>query len=45
MDEKILITGVTGQDGIFLTSELLQQDNIKLLAQPEIQKIKIFLNI
>jgi len=32
-DRKVLITGITGQDGIFLTSELLKQDkNIKIFG-------------
>ena len=42
MDEKILITGVTGQDGIFLTSELLQQDNIKIIGTTRNTKNKNF---
>tara|TARA_B100000925_G_scaffold279929_1_gene250179 strand:+ start:319 stop:1287 length:969 start_codon:yes stop_codon:yes gene_type:complete len=32
-DRKVLITGITGQDGIFLTSELLKHDkNIKIFG-------------
>tara|TARA_A100001234_G_scaffold52337_3_gene44242 strand:+ start:13242 stop:14210 length:969 start_codon:yes stop_codon:yes gene_type:complete len=32
-DRKVLITGITGQDGIFLTSELLKNDkNIKIFG-------------
>jgi len=42
MVEKILITGVTGQDGIFLTSKLLQKDNIKIIGITRNTKNKNF---
>tara|TARA_B100000902_G_scaffold351716_1_gene361883 strand:- start:703 stop:1677 length:975 start_codon:yes stop_codon:yes gene_type:complete len=32
MSKKVLITGITGQDGLFLTSELLKRDDYTILG-------------
>ncbi len=45
-DRKVLITGITGQDGIFLTSELLKHDkNIKIFGISRNSNKKFYKNL
>ena len=45
-DRKVLITGITGQDGIFLTSELLKHDkNIKIFGISRYANKKFYENL
>ena len=31
-NKKVLITGITGQDGIFLSKELVENDNYEIIG-------------
>ncbi len=45
-DRKVLITGITGQDGIFLTSELLKHDkNLKIFGISRNKNKKFYENL
>ena len=41
INKTILISGITGQDGIFLSSKLIKKFNIVGIVRPEITNSKI----
>ena len=43
--DRILITGISGQDGVFLTSKLFSlNNNIKILEYPKCKQPKFYKN-